>query len=179
MTITIKYPLFSSVLVRALEGRDEIDHDAIAKKLGLKTSVVFAMWLAGHSLPRLTLLPALAAAIGVPHEDLLLTWLADSDRENTSSYHLLAAQLMGVDPANDLFSGERMNSSTPWVYGPFHPQSAAELVAGMEDEPPPGVFRDWDLSEGQVKTSERVPGAGGLHLRVDSKHQQDIGGDMK
>jgi hypothetical protein len=54
--------------------------------------------MAGSALPRLTLLPALAAAIGIPHEDLLLTWLADSDRENTSSYHLLAAQLMGVEP---------------------------------------------------------------------------------
>ena len=140
MTITTKYPFFSSALSRVLEGRGPVDHEEVAKGLGFKTSITFAMWLVGHSLPRLTLLPALAAAIGVPHEDLLLTWLADSDRENTFSYHQLAAQLMGVPPANDLFSGERVNSATPWLSGPFHPQSGAELVAGVEDDPPVGVF---------------------------------------
>lgn len=102
------------------------------------------MWMAGHSLPRLTLLPALAGAIGVPHEDLLLTWLADGDKENTSSYHLLAGQVMGPDAANDLFSGERANSSSPWSAMAAMPVSAAEMMAEGE-HPLPGIHRDWHL----------------------------------
>jgi len=141
MTTPITHNLFSSVLCRLFQSRDGTDLKTISHQLGYRGTAFLEMWLEGRVLPPLDRLPELANAIDVPLEDLLLPWLAERDAEHAERYRIIAAQLLGRRQADDLLSGARENSATPW-WGGIAPMSAAELVSEMEN-PPLGVYRDW------------------------------------
>ena len=127
-----------------LESHELRVREKLSRELGHKTNVTLTMWLAGRALPSLSHLPALACAIEVPFEDLLLPWLADHDPGNAQRYHLMAGQIIGPDAANDLFSGDRVNSSSPWLAMPCRPVSAAAMMADSEHAIP-GMHRDWQM----------------------------------
>jgi len=152
MTTAITHELFSSVLRRLFQSRDGTDHRSVSHELGYRGTAFLEMWLDGKVLPPLGRLAELANAIDVPLEDLLLPWLAERDPEHAQRYRIIAAQLLGLRQADDLLSGARENSATPW-WGGIAPMSAAELVSEMEN-PPLGVYRDWiakDLGDGGVE----------------------------
>jgi transcriptional regulator with XRE-family HTH domain len=114
--------------------------DQLRETLDYKSESIVELWLSGRSLPRLNLLSKLANALQLPLEDVLVPWLIDSDPENGRRYQIIAAQLMGLEVANDLLCGEPADSDAPWFTLRREGCSATEVVIGMGDDAPPGVF---------------------------------------
>jgi transcriptional regulator with XRE-family HTH domain len=112
----------------------------VAATVGYRGKAFITMWAEGRSLPPLARLPQLANAFDVPLEDVLLPWLADYDPQHAERYKVIAAQLMGLEVAEDLFSGARENAQRPWWGRPRHSLSSAEVVSAMK-APPPGSYR--------------------------------------
>jgi hypothetical protein len=141
VTIQTRYPLFASVMARVAESLDNFDHSRLALELGYKSRHLIDTWFSGTALPPQTRLPDLANALGLPLEDFLLPWLADQDPEHVHRFQIITAQMMGLEPAVDLFSGATKNSDRPWWSLRRRSMSAAEVVSTLDDMPP-GTFSD-------------------------------------
>ena len=115
MSENIKYPIFSSVLWRLIEAQKLPEPSMSSGPLGYRNGRMVHMWMWGEALPPVTKLPQYARIAGIPHEHMLLAWLADSDPKNTDSYRAIALRLMGdAEKVGDLFSGAREVSPNPW-----------------------------------------------------------------
>ena len=117
MTTELKYPLFSSVLWRLIDGQKLREPSMSSGPLGYRNGAMVDMWMWGKALPPLTRLPTFARLAGIPHEHMLLVWLADTDPKNVDAYKTIATERFGDVIADDLFSGARENSDRPWWGG--------------------------------------------------------------
>jgi len=73
--------------------------------------------------------------VGRPLDELLACWLADTAPEHAIRFKIVAAELLGLPAAEDLFSGERVVDDGIWLNRIGAPMTAAEVALDLHDAP--------------------------------------------
>ena len=140
MSSPIKHPYFSSVLSRIVFSLEDTPR-SIATSMGYKNAIFVEAWMAGRSLPPLSRVCDLAAALGWPFDELLIAWLADAAPEHLDRFKIIGAQLIGLPAAENVLSCAPAEDGPDWLTMLERPMTSMEVASKLK-EVPRGGYRD-------------------------------------